>query len=88
MESAVVVEPFDIVQDGFAGLIAGCEFVVVKPFVLQRTEKRFGHRIIPADSRRSNGLPNVQRFKFLRVAVRSVLVDSIGGRNTVGLLGV
>lgn len=46
--SGPVVEHFNVIEDIRPGHIPGYIDVFPDPFFFQRTEERFGHRIIPA----------------------------------------
>jgi len=43
-----VVEHFNVIEDIRPGQIPGFIYAFSDPFFFQRTEERFGHRIIPA----------------------------------------
>ncbi len=46
--SGPVVEHFNVIEDILPGHITCYIYVFPEPFFFQRTEERFGHRIIPA----------------------------------------
>lgn len=48
VSSGPVVEHFNVIEDILPGHITCYIYVFPEPFFFQRTEERFGHRIIPA----------------------------------------
>ena len=48
MAPGPIVEHFNVIEDIRPGQIPGFIYAFSDPFFFQRTEERFGHRIIPA----------------------------------------
>ncbi len=48
MAPGPVIEDFNVIEDIRPGQIPGFIYAFSDPFFFQRTEERFGHRIIPA----------------------------------------
>ena len=54
MAPGPVVEHFNVIEDIRPGQIPGFIYAFSDPFFFQRTEERFGHRIIPAVATRAS----------------------------------
>jgi hypothetical protein len=82
--SKLRVQPFAITEalnipDNLATCFrAGGEHVAVQPLVLQRTEERFGHGVVPTDAGPSNGLSHAVPGQSPGELIRGVVAAPVG----------
>jgi len=84
MAALPVIEDLDVFEDFLSGLFAGFEISAPDPFVLDRCEEAFRHRVVPAVSLAAHAWYHAVAGHHIAVSVRRIQPATIGVVNQSG----